>query len=282
MNTNYKKLSRTMLNGLKQVGLTIAYEMGFASGNRTSPAVENEAAGGEPVTDPETKPKPRDIPCETQKAVVAPPSHVEPSVVQNVPAPVSPAPPTEEIRDPEFLTRILESQESMSSAMEAQFRGLGAVQESVAKQIGKIEATYKDALAENQVSIRRLTDTVRTLEDRAFHENVLKPLLRELVSLTDSLGDIHRILAANKNAVPPEAVLLSEAVEASLTDILARQGVTRMPDQVLALDLRRQKIIRIERSPILKDGEVISVERGGYEWDGQVLRPQEVTVRKVG
>ena len=282
MNTNYKKWSRTMLNGLKQAVMAIAYEMGFASGNRTSPDVENEAVGGGSQTAPETKPYPGNIPCETKKVVVAPPSHVEPSVVQNVPASVPPTVTPQEIRDPEFLTRILESQESMSSALEAQIRELGAVQESVAKQIGKIEATYKGALAENQVSIRRLTDTVRALEDRAFHENVLKPLLRELVSLTDSLGDIHKMLAANKNAVPPEAFLLSEAVEASLNDILFRQGVTRMPDQVLALDLRRQKIIRIERSPILKDGEVISVERGGYEWDGQVLRPQEVTVRKVG
>ena len=109
----------------------------------------------------------------------------------------------------------------------------------------------------------------------------MNPLLRELISLIDSMTDLRRILSANKATVPSEAISLTEALEASLNDIVARQGVTRMSDKVLALDLRRQKIVRIEHTPIPKNGEIIAIVRGGYERDGRVLRLQELAVRKV-
>jgi molecular chaperone GrpE (heat shock protein) len=144
-----------------------------------------------------------------------------------------------------------------------------------------MESSYRQALSESHTSILRLTETVRALEDKAFKESLVKPILRELIALQDSLTDLHTILAGRRDAVPAEAVALSDAVSSSLTDILARQGVTRMPDGIASLDLRRQKIIRVERTPIPKNGEIISIERGGYEWNGQVLRLQEVTVRKV-
>lgn len=198
------------------------------------------------------------------------------------PAPTQPIQPAGTGRENEILEYILESLDQVRESLPVQFHVVGKGQDTLTQQMERMESSYKQALSESHTSILRLTETVRALEDKAFKEAFVKPMLRELIALQDSLTDLHTTLAGCGGAVPAEAVSLSDAVSASLTDILARQGVTRMPDGIASLDLRRQKIIRVVRTPVLKDGEIVSVERPGYEWDGQVLRPQEVAVRKVG
>jgi molecular chaperone GrpE (heat shock protein) len=277
MNTDNDR-TNTGVSVLGQALAGVAQAFGFGGRARGAP---------EPVTEADIPEATRIAPHEPALAPTKPKmaNEVEPPM-SSAPAapPPAPAPPIQPIgtgRENELLAYILESLDQVRESLPVQFHVVGKGQETLAQQVERMEANYKQALSESHTSILRLSETVRALEDKAFKETLVKPMLRELIALQDSLTDLHTILVGRGDVVPVEAVSLSDAVSASLTDILARQGVTRMPDGIASLDLRRQKIIRVERTPVLKDGEIIAVERAGYEWDGQVLRPQEVAVRKM-
>jgi len=280
MNTNNDRKNACVVNVLGQALINVAHAYGFGGRSRAVP--EPVVNTGIPVETPIVLSKPAPEPSNKPKLV----DSVEPRMtlvpVAPLPAPVPPIQSAGTGRENEILGYILESLDQVRESLPARFHVVEKSQQTLVQQMERMEASYRQALSESHTSILRLTETVRALEDKAFKETLVKPMLRELITLQDSLADLHTILAGCGDGVPAEAVSLSDAVSASLTDILARQGVTRMPDGIASLDLRRQKIIRVERTPVLKDGEVISVERAGYEWDGQVLRSQEVAVRKVG
>ena len=279
MKTMSKYWDSTMWDGLRYVGTCMINDIGIPF--QRLPFLNTKSESADCIQDSEINNKTTDMPNPPVPVSGESQSCEKASLAESVSKSNSAVPTDPEQMNREFLLTILNAQESFRANLDSQLRAIGASHESLANQVGKIEAAYKDIFNENQGTIRRLTDNVRTLQDRAFREVILKPLLRDLISLNDSLVDLRKILCSIEGKVSLEAISLSEALEASLADILARQGVTRMSGENLTLDLRRHKIISVERATIPKSEEVIPIGPGGYEWDDQVLRYQGVNVRKM-
>lgn len=151
----------------------------------------------------------------------------------------------------------------------------------LAQDLKGIKAGCLAALTEDQTSIREMAQQIRSLETRQYKEDTLGPIIHEMIGIADGLSELRAVHGPASALGAEQAKELVEAMETSVLALLARHGVQRMPRQVSTLDTRRQRIIRVERVDAPRDNEILSVERDGYEWDGHVLRAQEVAVRKV-
>ncbi|MDO8753469.1 MAG: hypothetical protein Q7J80_06210 [Anaerolineales bacterium] len=221
------------------------------------------------------------------------------------PAPVSPAPPAElkpqaNIMEPaakaapgaETTKADVDWRAAMAKTMTdlmAQVRQLGATCEALGNSITtalqefkNVEGNYKALLMEDQNSIREMIQHIRDLENRQFREEVLKPLIQDIIMHVDALVKLRNQFAGEAGSIPEAAVDCLGAMETELLASLARYGVKRMSRAIAAIDLRRQQIVRVDQVTVPKNGDLKSIERDGYEWDGQVLRSQEITAYKVG
>jgi len=135
---------------------------------------------------------------------------------------------------------------------------------------------------QQQEAIGIMARNQQALEDQAFRENVLRPLLGDIILTTDSLAAFRKQLAAESTSVPATKLAeLLEAVESELLSLLARHGVAplRLTDAVF--DPRRQKAVQVEYVEAQPAAAVLAVVRRGFEWDGKILRPEEVILRRT-
>ena len=159
------------------------------------------------------------------------------------------------------------------------------IEKGVAGQVADLLANYQqtvDLAAKQHETIGVMARNQQALEDQAFRENVLKPMLRDLMLMTDSMAAARKHLAGSQGSDPlTQALQVLDAAENELLGLLARQGVTpiHMPDA--SFDPRRQKVIRVEQGDAPSDMAVMAVIRRGFEWDGKILRPEEVILRRT-
>jgi molecular chaperone GrpE (heat shock protein) len=103
-----------------------------------------------------------------------------------------------------------------------------------------------------------------------------KPLFMALILLYDTISRAAR--QVEENAAALEAV---ENIKAELLDVLYRQDVDLITERPEKLDIGLQKVIRREEtSDPAEDLRVVEVVRDGFRWNGKIIRPQEVVVKR--
>lgn len=139
--------------------------------------------------------------------------------------------------------------------------------------------------------IDALHQEMRGYKDAFLLEVILKPVLKDLISLHDDLDGIRQRLerlagafaeaGGGQSAAAPlaqECQNLAHAVD-YLVEILARSDVERLPQSSGPADKTVVKIVRVTPSadPAL-DGVIESSLRRGFSWRGRPFRPEEVSV----
>lgn len=150
---------------------------------------------------------------------------------------------------------------------------------TMGEKISSTEAMYRQLLAEDQSTIRELVQQVRALENHQYREDFLKPVAWDLVGVADAIGQLRDLYASNNQQSQADIIEWIDAIDLALNATMKRCGLVRIPSDVTEVDTRRMKVVAVQHVKPSRNGEVISVNRNGYEWFGEVLRPQEVTVR---
>lgn len=280
MNNQDNKRYAKVLDDARQAATNMAHAFGLG-GKRQDGQADVEAENIATVSAKAPPPMPLPGPVPEMGTQSIPPRYDVTADESNPSSP--PALPVMMPSDASIPRDAKRSAGSMDKVLLSEIQAIRQAQDACGRQLDRIESSCKSTLDQGQAQVMKLTGMVRALENQSLQEAILKPLLHDLIMLNDSLADLQAILSSNTDTVPESAVQLCEALMAALEDILERQGVTRTSRETPALDLRRQKVIKVERIPACKAGEIVGIRelRGGYEWHGQVLRIQEVLVTKV-
>ncbi|MDM8539144.1 nucleotide exchange factor GrpE, partial [Desulfobacterales bacterium HSG17] len=86
--------------------------------------------------------------------------------------------------------------------------------------------------------------------------------------------------AQNPSKNDPEKLLnLLKNIPSDLEDICSRQGITPFIGEGIDFDPTRQRVLKkIETQEKEKDKKVAESIHPGYEWDGDMIRPEMVAV----
>ena len=122
-------------------------------------------------------------------------------------------------------------------------------------------------------------------ELQAYKDDILKKYLKNFITDMIYVIDNIRRLTSHYASLPsaekdPEKLLgLMDGIPSDLEDIFYRQGIKTYTCEGNSFDARRQRVLKkIETSDLSKDKTVAESLRPGYEWDGQILRPEIVAV----
>lgn len=78
---------------------------------------------------------------------------------------------------------------------------------------------------------------------------------------------------------PVKLLNLMESIPSDLEDVFSRQGIRTFTCDNSVFDPRRQRVLKkTETNDPSKDKAVAESLRPGYEWDGQIIRPEMVSV----
>ena len=136
-----------------------------------------------------------------------------------------------------------------------------------------------------------LHEELKDYKDGFLLESILKPIIRDLVSLYDDLTTIHRQMEECVAACDEPAGALLDRLRRMDTnlahhcefvvEILARLEVSMMPIGTGRLDKQSQRAVAVE---LVDDPEldmmVVRTVKRGFMWKGRVLRAEEVVLNK--
>lgn len=241
----------------------------------------------------------------------------------NAAAPVSPTPPNVRAMQPaneqtasdpgamppdpqnfqKSLRPILQGVEAMARAQFEQVGVLDRVEKMMLAQngVGKILSDVKGALEQrNLVSkgmFEALHGELKTYKDAFLLEAVLRPVIRDVISLYDDISEIHRQLALalssqeERGNLAGSALILFENVAApvkqlehnrdAILEVLERLDITPLPLGSGKLDKHSQRAMSVELTDNQElDNEVVKVSKRGFMWKDRVMRPEEVVIKK--
>jgi molecular chaperone GrpE (heat shock protein) len=201
------------------------------------------------------------------------------------------------------LRPILQGVEAVARAQFEQVDVLDRVEKVMMHQTGvpKILAEAKAALEQrntvNRAMFEALHAELKTYKDAFLLEAVLRPVIRDLISLYDTISEIHRQLALalstheQRGNLSGGALVLFENVAApanqlehnrdSILEVLERLDVTIAPVGVGKLDKQSQRAVSLEftEDPD-QDHDVVKVIKRGFLWKDRVIRAEEVVIKK--
>ena len=155
--------------------------------------------------------------------------------------------------------------------------------EEVQNQLQKLGADFQSKLKYDAHKNRLIDDLHQELQ--AHKDDLVKRFLRsmmmDLIQFIDSLRKLTEFYAAqDPNRVDPEKLIdLLKNIPSDLEDICARQGVMPFSCEGGAFDPTRQRVLKqVDTTDSSRDKRVADRLRPGYEWDGQVIRPEMVAV----
>lgn len=172
---------------------------------------------------------------------------------------------------------------SNSEAVEAQ--------RSLPTLISGLEALLDQKNGVSQRMFDALHEELKDYKDGFLLESILKPIIRDLVSLYDDLTTIHRQMEECVMAGVETGSGLCDRLQRMDTnlghhcefvvEILARLEVTVMPVGTGRLDKQAQRAVAVELvdDPDL-DMVVARTVKRGFMWKARVLRAEEVVVNK--
>ncbi len=201
------------------------------------------------------------------------------------------------------LRPILQSVEAMARAQFEQVGVLDRVEKMMMAQNGvaKILTEAKAALEQRNVVNKAMFETLhgelKTYKDAFLLEAVLRPVIRDLISLYDDISEIHRQLALalssqeERGKLAGSALILFENVVAparqlehnrdAILEVLERLDVTLLPLGSGKLDKVTQRAMSVEMTDAPeRDGEIVKVTKRGFVWKDRVMRPEEVVIKK--
>lgn len=201
------------------------------------------------------------------------------------------------------LRPILQGIEAVARAQFEQVDVLDRVERVMMHQTGvpKILTEAKAALEQRNIVNRAMFEALhaelKTYKDAFLLEAVLRPVIRDLISLYDDISEIHRQLALALSAqeqrgnLTGSALILFENVSApasqlehnqhSILEVLERLDVTIVPVGTGKLDKQNQRAVSVEftEDPD-QDHEVVKVIKRGFLWKSRVIRAEEVVIKK--
>jgi molecular chaperone GrpE (heat shock protein) len=138
---------------------------------------------------------------------------------------------------------------------------------------------------------------LKTYKDTFLLEAVLRPVIRDLISLYDDISEIHRQLALalssqeERGNLAGSALILFENVAApakqlehnrdAIIEVLERLDVTLLPLGSGKLDKLSQRATSVELTDNSDlDNEIVKVTKRGFTWKDRVMRPEEVVIKK--
>ncbi len=109
----------------------------------------------------------------------------------------------------------------------------------------------------------------------------LKAIIMDIIQTIDNIRKLANHYSSQDPSEQDPAKLLGllESVPSDLEDLFYRQGINAFTCDETIFDPARQRILKtIETSDMSKDKTVAESMRPGYEWEGQIIRPEMVAV----
>ncbi len=201
------------------------------------------------------------------------------------------------------LRPILQGIEALARAQFEQVDVLDRVEKVMMHQtaVPKILAETKAAIEQRNVVNRAMFEALhaelKTYKDAFLLEAVLRPVIRDLISLYDDISEIHRQFSLalrsqqQRGTLSGSALVFFENVAApseqlehnrdSILEVLERLDVILMPVGAGKLEKQFQRAVTVEftQDPD-QDHEVVKVTKRGFLWKDRVIRAEEVVIKK--
>jgi len=211
--------------------------------------------------------------------------------------------PAERVNFQQSLRPILQGVEAMARAQFEQVGVLDRVekmilaQDGVAKILTDTKAVLEQRNVVNKAMFEVLHGELKTYKDAFLLEAVLRPVIRDLISLFDDIFEIHRQLMlalksqGERGKLAGSALILFENVAApakqlehnrdAILEVLERLDVTLTPLGSGKLDKQSQRAMSVELTDDPEqDNEIVKVSKRGFMWKDRVMRPEEVVIKK--
>jgi molecular chaperone GrpE (heat shock protein) len=204
---------------------------------------------------------------------------------------------------PSWLKPILQGIESLNNAHNENALRLTRIEKALtaSEQLPQIIAETRQALDQRNVINRVLFEALHTelkgYKDAFMLDAVLRPVIRDLITLYDDVCEIHRQTTASIAAQESRGeirgggiVLLENVATMSrnlehnvhfILEVLERMDVTLLPINPGKLDKRTQRAVAVEpaESPE-QDNMVVKVAKRGFQTRDRVVRAEEVVIQK--
>jgi len=201
------------------------------------------------------------------------------------------------------LRPVLQGIEAVARAQFEQVDVLDRVEKVMMHQtaVPKILAETKVALEQrnlvNRAMFEALHAELKTYKDAFLLESVLRPVIRDIISLYDDVSEIHRQLSLalstqeQRGSLAGSALIFFENVAApvgqlehnrdAILEVLERLDVTILPAGNGKLDKQSQRAVTVEftEDPD-QDQEVVKITKRGFMWKDRVIRAEEVVIKK--
>lgn len=201
-----------------------------------------------------------------------------------------------------ILGPIIEGIEALTRSQAEQLAALGKLDSFVAATecIPKMLADTRQAL-ENRNTVSKamfeaLHTELKTYKDAFILESVLRPVIRDLISVYDAIAEIHRQLATTVSSFDEEEngeaamILLAKIRHAGtnldhnahfILEVLERLDVSLNPISTGKLDKRTQKAVSIEPTENSEeDNDIVRILKRGFQWRDRVIRAEEIVIKK--
>lgn len=201
------------------------------------------------------------------------------------------------------LRPLMQGIEAVARAQFEQVDMLDRVEKVMMHQTGvpKLLADTKTAIEQRNVVNRAMFEALhaelKTYKDAFLLEAVLRPVIRDLISLYDDISDIYRQFSLalstqeQRGSLSGSALVFFETVAApanqlehnrdSILEVLERLDVTLVPVGTGKLDKQSQRAVTVEYTEDPdQDHEVVKVIKRGFLWKNRVIRAEEVVIKK--
>ena len=204
---------------------------------------------------------------------------------------------------PQMLRPLIHGIEALSRAQNDHSNTLEKIDKSLALQetLPQLLAETKQSLDQrntvNRAMFEALHAELKGYKDGFLIESVIRPIIRDLISLYDDISEIHRQMNASiidqdaRGGVSGGGVVLLESVQQMainlehnvhfILEVLERMEVTYIPSNTGKLDKRTQRAVAVEvaEDPD-EDQNVVRILKRGFQCRDRVIRPEEVVIQK--
>lgn len=173
---------------------------------------------------------------------------------------------------------------TMAEALEAQ--------KSLPQVLSGFEALLEQKNSVSQRMFDAMHEELKGYKDGFLMESVLRPIIRDLISLYDDLSLIHGQMQScvrlveevDRGSLSERLGTIDMNIEHHcefVLEILERLGVTLMPAREGRLDKQTQRAVAVEVAETPEDDMIVTrTLRRGFLWKDRVLRAEEVVMRK--
>ena len=175
--------------------------------------------------------------------------------------------------------------ESMSKMGAVSTSGSGADPEdidAVRQSIDVLSQVFEEKIKNDAHKNRVIDQLHKDLQDykNDFLKKYLKSMIMDVIQIIDNIRKltVHYNDMDPAEADPGKLLDIIDSIPSDLEDLFFRHGVKPFTCKGAAFDPRRQRVLKtIATDDMEKDKTVAESLRPGYEWDGEVIRPEMIT-----